>query len=152
MQLAIISRKLKRTIGAVQSRRAKLRRLPRCNILEAFDPGDIGLDGSLSSTPPSRNWGRATAGPRSPMAGGRSPIATGQQPASKSGSCVMPSQSVPDLTGRRPIKLNQRVSLCERTASIRSSHRTFPRVRVHHGEAAGRLYSGRRLRFNEARS
>jgi len=33
MQLAIISRKVKRTIGAVQSRRAKLRRLARCNIL-----------------------------------------------------------------------------------------------------------------------
>jgi hypothetical protein len=62
MQLAIISRKLKRTIGAVQSRRAKLRRLARCNILEAFDPGDIGLDGSLSSTLPSRNWGASDGG------------------------------------------------------------------------------------------
>jgi hypothetical protein len=62
MQLAIISRKLKRTIGAVQSRRAKLRRLARCNILEIFDPGDIGLDGSLSSTPPSRNWGASAGG------------------------------------------------------------------------------------------
>jgi hypothetical protein len=52
-----------------------------------------------------------TAGPRPAMAGGRSPVTTGKQPASKSGSCVMPSQPVPDLTGSRRIKLNQRVSL-----------------------------------------
>ena len=43
--VATIARKLKRTIGAVQSRRSKLRRLARSNAPEAFDPG-IGLDGS----------------------------------------------------------------------------------------------------------
>jgi hypothetical protein len=60
--VAVIAHKLKRTVGAVQSHRAKLRRLARCNILEAFEPGDIGLDRSLSSTPPSRNWGAGTGG------------------------------------------------------------------------------------------
>jgi hypothetical protein len=70
-----------------------------------------------------------------------------QQPASKSGSCVMPSQPVPELTGIPGIKLNQRVSLRDRARSIRSCHRTLPDVRVHHGAAAGRSYSGRQLRF-----
>jgi hypothetical protein len=59
----------------------------------------------------------------------------------------MPSQPVPELTGNRSIKLNQRVSLRDRAGSIRSYHRTLPNVRVHHGAAAGRSYSGRRLRF-----
>jgi hypothetical protein len=44
--LATIARKLKRTVGAVQSRGSKLRRLARSNVPEAFDPGGIGLDGS----------------------------------------------------------------------------------------------------------
>jgi hypothetical protein len=60
--VAVIARKLKRTVGAVQSRRAKLRRLARCNVIEAFEPGDVGLDRSLSSTPPSRKWGAGVGG------------------------------------------------------------------------------------------
>jgi hypothetical protein len=57
------------------------------------------------------------------MAGGRSPVTTGKQPASKSGSCVMPSQPGPELTVNRNIKVNLRVSLRDRAGSVRSSHR-----------------------------
>jgi hypothetical protein len=60
--VATIARKLKRSVGAIQSRRSKLRRRARSNAPEAFDPGDIGLDGSLSSTPLSRNWGASDGG------------------------------------------------------------------------------------------
>jgi hypothetical protein len=44
--VAKIASKLKRTVGAVQSRRSKLQRLARNNVPKAFDTGDIGIDGS----------------------------------------------------------------------------------------------------------
>jgi hypothetical protein len=43
---ATIARKLKRTIGAIQSRRSKLRHLARSSVATAFGSSDIGLDGS----------------------------------------------------------------------------------------------------------
>jgi hypothetical protein len=43
--LATIARKLKRTIGAVQSRRAKLRRLRR-SVPHSFGSSDVGIDKS----------------------------------------------------------------------------------------------------------
>ena len=44
--VAKIASKLKRTVGAVHSRRSKLQRLARNNVPKAFDTGDIGIDGS----------------------------------------------------------------------------------------------------------
>jgi len=44
--VATIARKLKRTIGAVQSRRSKLHRMARSNVPEASDLGSVGLDES----------------------------------------------------------------------------------------------------------
>jgi hypothetical protein len=44
--VATTARKLKRSVGAVQSRRSKLRRLARSNVPETFEPSGIGLNGS----------------------------------------------------------------------------------------------------------
>jgi hypothetical protein len=60
----------------------------------------------------------------------------------------MPSQPVPDLTRIRDIKLNDRVSLRWQAKPIGFSASDIALVRVHRGEAVGRLYSGWRLRFS----
>jgi hypothetical protein len=44
--VGMIARKLKRTIGAVQSRRGKLRQLARRGVARELRSGDIGLDES----------------------------------------------------------------------------------------------------------
>jgi hypothetical protein len=105
--VAVIAHKLKRTVGAVQSRRAKLRRLTNTT---SSKPSSRATSASIDRCQAPRRreiGGRAPAGPRSALAGGRTTDRDEATAAISPGSCVMPSQPVPELTGNRSIKLNQ---------------------------------------------